>query len=113
MMSAKKAWHSAMASGALEWPKATGRDRSGASFSIRLAIHWKAAFLPRALPMPSTRPFSMVIMGLMFSSAPTTAEAVEMRPPIFRYFSVSTTASRRRRPASSSSLAASSPAERP
>ena len=55
----------------------------------------------------------MVMMGEMPSRPPTTAVAVEMRPPIFRYFRVFTTASRRTRPVRASSRAAISPADSP
>ena len=65
---------------------------------------------PRALPMMVTSPSVRVSTGWMFSSPPAKAAVLEMRPPFFRYSSVSTspmmhTSCRRR-----SSNAASSPA---
>lgn len=58
----------------------------------------------------------MVMMGEMPSTPPTRAVAVEMRPPIFRYFKVSTTAySRsfsRRAVSSAASCAAVNPSSR-
>ena len=101
-----------MAPGALECPKATGSAGSMASFSsIHLRMNWKPAFLPRHFPTETTRPSSMVMMGLIPRRPPTTAVAPEMRPPIFRYLRVSTTASSRTRPASSSTCALSSARE--
>src|SRR5690606_12242407 len=78
-------------SGELAWPTYSSTASPPKSCCSSSTMRFRAFFWPRTLSTGATSPASSTVrIGLMLSSEPNSADALPMRPPLYKYCSVST-----------------------